>query len=60
MQLLWGLKDFVFDRAFFEEWRRRFPQAEAVAYPDAGHYVLEDAHERLVPAVRRFLDTHPQ
>jgi len=56
MQLLWGLKDFVFDRAFFEEWRRRFPQAEAVAYPDAGHYVLEDAHERLVPAVRRFLD----
>ena len=28
-----------------------------MAYPDAGHYVLEDAHrKRLVPAVRRFLD----
>lgn len=59
MQLLWGLEDFVFDRAFFEEWRRRFPQAEAIAWPDAGHYVLEDAHERMLPAIRRFLETHP-
>lgn len=59
MQLLWGLKDFVFDRAFFEEWRRRFPHAEAIAYPDAGHYVLEDAHARMLPAIRRFLQSHP-
>jgi haloalkane dehalogenase len=59
MQLLWGLKDFVFDRTFFEEWRRRFPHAEAIAYPDAGHYVLEDAHARMLPAIRRFLETHP-
>ena len=59
MLLLWGLKDFVFDKAFFEEWQKRFPHAEAVAYPDAGHYVLEDAHERMLPAVRRFLAAHP-
>lgn len=51
----WGLRDFVFDHAFLAEWRRRFPGAEAHEYADAGHYVLEDAHERLVPAVRAFL-----
>lgn len=51
----WGLGDFVFDRAFLAEFRRRFPGAEAHEYADAGHYVLEDAHERLVPAIRNFL-----
>lgn len=51
----WGLRDFVFDKAFLEEWRRRFPGAEAHEYAQAGHYVLEDAHEQLVPAVRTFL-----
>jgi cis-3-alkyl-4-acyloxetan-2-one decarboxylase len=51
----WGLRDFVFDQAFLHEFRRRFPGAEAHEYADAGHYVLEDAHERLVPAIRTFL-----
>ncbi len=59
MLLGWGLRDFVFDGAFLAEWQRRFPQAEVHAYADAGHYLLEDAHERLVPAVRAFLDRHP-
>lgn len=51
----WGLRDFVFDKAFLAEWRRRFPGAEALEYARAGHYLLEDAHEQLVPAVRAFL-----
>lgn len=55
----WGLRDFVFDRAFYDEFVRRFPQAQRCAYDDAGHYVLEDAHARLVPEVRRFLAAHP-
>ena len=29
------------------------------AFDDAGHYVLEDKHEVLVPAIRAFLDAHP-
>ena len=31
-------------------------KAEVNVYEDAGHYVLEDAHERIVPSVRQFLD----
>ena len=51
----WGLRDFVFDERFLAEFRRALPQAEVHAYADAGHYVLEDARERIVDAVRRFL-----
>ena len=38
---------------------RRFPRAQDHAYDDAGHYVLEDAHERIVPLVRAFLAAPP-
>jgi pimeloyl-ACP methyl ester carboxylesterase len=55
----WGLKDFVFDRHFLDGFRAALPQAEVHAFEDAGHYVLEDRHEVLVPAIRAFLDAHP-
>jgi pimeloyl-ACP methyl ester carboxylesterase len=55
----WGLRDFVFDHHFLEGFQTALPQAEAHAFEDAGHYVLEDKHEVLVPAMRRFLDANP-
>lgn len=55
MMLCWGGKDFVFNDWFYEEWRRRFPNAWAHYFTDAGHYVVEDAHERIVPRMRAFL-----
>jgi cis-3-alkyl-4-acyloxetan-2-one decarboxylase len=55
----WGLKDFVFDRDFLERFRATLPAAEVHAFDDAGHYVLEDRHEVLVPAIRAFLDRNP-
>jgi haloalkane dehalogenase len=55
----WGLQDFVFDRHFLDGFRSALPQAEVQAFEDAHHYVLEDKHEVLVPAMRRFLDAHP-
>ncbi|MEU4577834.1 alpha/beta fold hydrolase [Nonomuraea sp. NPDC023979] len=51
----WGLRDPVFDPAVLAEWRRRLPAARVRVYPRAGHYVLEDAHEDLVPEIRAFL-----
>lgn len=55
----WGLKDFVFDGDFLARFRADLPQAEVHAFEDAGHYVLEDKHEVLVPAIRAFLDRNP-
>lgn len=57
--ICWGAKDFVFDDAFLEHWKKLLPQAEAHRFADAGHYVLEDASERIIPLMRAFLKKHP-
>jgi haloalkane dehalogenase len=53
--ILWGMKDFVFDRPFLDEWTRRFPGAQVHRFPLAGHYVLEDELETIAPLIRYFL-----
>ena len=56
MMIVWGERDFCFTaRDFLPEWQRRFPQAQTHVVPDAGHYVVEDAHERIVPWMLAFL-----
>jgi haloalkane dehalogenase len=55
----WGLRDFVFDKHFLHGFQRALPKAHVHAFKDAGHYILEDKHEVLVPAIRDFLDKHP-
>jgi len=57
--LLWGLKDFVFDRHFLAEWQRHFPQAETHTWPDCGHYLLEDATDEAIGKIHTFLAAHP-
>jgi haloalkane dehalogenase len=57
--IAWGLRDFVFDRHFLDGFRRALPRAQVRAFEDAGHYVLEDKHELLVPEIRAFLDANP-
>lgn len=56
--LLWGEKDFVFDHHFLEVWRKHLPQAEVHRFPHAGHLVLEDAHQEILPLVKSFLERH--
>jgi pimeloyl-ACP methyl ester carboxylesterase len=55
MAIFWGEKDFVFDRTFLGEWKRRFPKAEVHSYPDGGHYILEDMKDEVVPLIEEFL-----
>ncbi len=54
--IAWGERDFVFDRHFLARWRELLPHAELHAYPDCGHYVLEDAGPMLTAAIAAFLD----
>jgi len=54
MLLLWGGRDFCFNRYFFDEWQQRFPQAESRYLTDAGHYLLEDAFADLSPRIIDF------
>jgi cis-3-alkyl-4-acyloxetan-2-one decarboxylase len=55
MLICWGMKDFVFDRHFLDEWVRRFPNAETHRFEDCGHYILEDAADEVVPIIQRFV-----
>lgn len=56
--IAWGLQDFVFDHRFLDRFRQLWPNAHVLTYPDAGHYVLEDVAEQLIPQIRQFLDNH--
>jgi pimeloyl-ACP methyl ester carboxylesterase len=55
MLLLWGLRDFCFDRSFLEGFERRFPGAQKRLFPEAGHYVLEDSGQAGIQAAVDFL-----
>lgn len=53
--ICWGMKDFVFSPEFLEEWQRLMPHAEVHRFDDAGHYILEDAAQEVIPLIDRFL-----
>jgi cis-3-alkyl-4-acyloxetan-2-one decarboxylase len=53
--LIWGMKDWCFSPKFLTRFRVFFPQAEVHELADAGHYVVEDAHERIIPLVDDFV-----
>ncbi len=55
MMVVWGAKDFCFTVEFMKKWKKLFPAADVRNITDAGHYVLEDAHERIIPWVKKFL-----
>jgi haloalkane dehalogenase len=55
LALVWGLRDFVFDRCIFLDWRTRRPEAETLVLPEAGHYLLEDEPDRILEFLRVFL-----
>jgi pimeloyl-ACP methyl ester carboxylesterase len=56
---IWGMRDWCFKPKFLERFLDFFPKAEVHRLADAGHYVLEDAHEVIVPLVEQFLANNP-
>ena len=58
MTIFWGMKDFCFTPRSLDQWIDRFPNAKIHRYADAGHYVVEDAHERILPTLRDWLSDH--
>lgn len=53
---VWPRKDVAFTPDLLEElWSDTFPDVDVLWIEDAGHYLQEDAHERIVPALLEFL-----
>jgi cis-3-alkyl-4-acyloxetan-2-one decarboxylase len=57
--LIWGMRDWCFTPKFLERFREFLPQAEVHCLDEAGHYVVEDAHEEIAPAIEDFAKRHP-
>jgi pimeloyl-ACP methyl ester carboxylesterase len=55
--VIWGGRDFCFNDHFLARWRHILPQAEVHRIADAGHYVLDDARDEVVPRIKRFLSS---
>ena len=53
----WGMRDPVFTPPVLDEWIRRYPEARVHRYPDAGHFLMEDAADELGGHLREFLAT---
>ena len=53
--ICWGKQDFCFTETFLNMWRQYFPEAEVHGFDHAGHYLLEDAKEEIIPLVSSFL-----
>ncbi len=53
--IVWGDRDFVFDDAFLRQWREYLPEARVHVQAGAGHYVLEDAADTVVPLIADFV-----
>ncbi|MBN2711739.1 MAG: alpha/beta hydrolase, partial [Planctomycetes bacterium] len=55
MLIEWGALDFCFTTYFYNEWKRRFPDAQSDLYEDASHYLLEDKGDVIIPKIESFL-----
>jgi haloalkane dehalogenase len=55
IQLIWGMRDWCFRPECLDRFLQHWPRAEVHRLEDCGHYVVEDAHERIVPLVAQFL-----
>lgn len=58
VSLIWGMRDWCFTPHFLDRFLEFYPQAEVHRFGDAGHYVVEDAHERIGPILDDFVKRH--
>ena len=56
VKIMWAMKDPAFTPSFLKVWQQTFPDAEITTIDEAGHYLQEDAHEIIVPALLEFLE----
>ena len=53
--VVWGGKDFCFHDEFYHRWLEFYPDAKTFYLKDAGHYVLEDALDEILPRMDEFI-----
>lgn len=57
--LIWGMRDWCFRPECLDRLLLHWPNAQTHRLNDCGHYVVEDAHERIVPILSQFFAHSP-
>lgn len=55
VQILWGGRDFCFDRHYFDRWTAILPAAQTRYFTASGHYLLEDAGAECLQLIKDFV-----
>ena len=53
--VLWGNKDIAFRTKELDRWRAELADCEVHEFADCGHFLAEEAPERIVPLLRTFM-----
>ena len=56
--IFWGLQDIAFRRKELDRWRSALEYTEVHDYDDIGHFVAEEAPDRVITALRDFIARH--
>ncbi len=54
--IMWGMRDWCFTEVCLRRFEAVFPHAQVHRFEDAGHYVVEDACEEILPRLEAFLE----
>lgn len=53
--ILWGMKDIAFKQKELDRWKSLFPTAQVVCFPEAGHFLQDEAGDQIIPILQEFL-----
>jgi pimeloyl-ACP methyl ester carboxylesterase len=59
VKIIWAMGDPAFTPDYLDRWTQTFPEAEVVRLSDAGHYLQEDASDRIVSELLALLAGPP-
>ena len=57
--LVWGMQDPVISKQVLYRWQQLYPHATTHEIEDASHFLQEDAPERIVQWIEKFLEANP-
>jgi haloalkane dehalogenase len=57
VQILWGMQDWCFHDKILNVWESILPDANVHRYEDAGHYLMEDSGEEIIPELKAFSES---
>lgn len=61
VKIVWPMKDVAFSPETLDGmWLKHFPEAEVTRIAEAGHFIQEDAHEKVIPELINFIASTQQ